>query len=34
MTATYNAPTNYPPVKNTYYRQRAAPVSYNSYYAR
>ena len=32
--ATYNAPTNYPPVNNTYYRQRAAPVSYTYYYAR
>jgi hypothetical protein len=33
--ATYNAPTYYPPVNNTYYRQRgAAPVSYTYYYAR
>jgi hypothetical protein len=33
--ATYNAPTYYPPVNNTSYRQRAAaPVSYTYYYAR
>jgi hypothetical protein len=33
--ATYNAPTNYPPVNNIYYRQRSvAPVSYTYSYAR